>query len=54
MTEEWSKTNVTSTFHICWGAQAGLYYRYGIPKYDMDEKVFGVFEHYVVPEEGEA
>ena len=47
---EWSKTNVTSTFHICWGAQAGLYYHYGIPKYDMDEKVFGVFEHYVVPE----
>lgn len=47
---EWSKTNVTSTLHICWGAQAGLYYHYGIPKYDMDKKVFGVFEHYAVPE----
>ena len=47
---EWSKSNVTSTFHICWGAQAALYYHYGVPKYDMDEKVFGIFEHYVVPE----
>lgn len=47
---EWSKTNVTSTFHICWGAQAGLYYHYGIPKHFMDKKVFGVFKHYVVPE----
>ena len=42
---EWSKTNITSTFHICWGAQAGLYYHYGIPKYKLDKKVFGVFEH---------
>lgn len=42
---EWSKTNVTSTFHICWGAQAGLYYYYGIPKYQLDKKMFGVFEH---------
>ena len=42
---EWSKTNVHSTFHICWGAQAGLYYHYGIPKYPMDKKLFGVFEH---------
>ena len=42
---EWSKTNVHSTFHICWGAQAGLYYHYGIPKYDLPEKLFGVFEH---------
>ena len=42
---EWSKTNVHSTFHICWGAQAGLYYHYGIPKYPLDEKLFGVFEH---------
>ena len=40
---EWSKTHVTSTFHICWGAQAGLYYHYGIPKYQMDKKLFGVF-----------
>ena len=42
---EWSKTNVHSTFHICWGAQAGLYYHYGIPKYPLPEKMFGVFEH---------
>lgn len=42
---EWSKTNVTSTFHICWGAQAGLYYHYGIPKHKLDKKMFGVFEH---------
>ena len=42
---EWSKTNVHSTFHICWGAQAGLYYHYGIPKYQMDSKLFGVYEH---------
>lgn len=42
---EWSKTNVYSTFHICWGAQAGLYYHYGIPKYPLDKKVFGVFPH---------
>lgn len=42
---EWSKTNVHSTFHICWGAQAGLYYHYGIPKYKLDSKMFGVFEH---------
>ena len=42
---EWSKKNVTSTLHICWAAQAGLYYHYGIKKYPMREKVFGVFEH---------
>ncbi len=42
---EWSKTNVTSTFHICWGAQAGLYYHYGIQKQPLDKKMFGVFEH---------
>ena len=47
---EWSTTNVTSTFHICWGAQAALYYHYGIPKYPVSEKVFGVFEHTVVPD----
>lgn len=47
---EWSKTNVTSTFHICWGAQAALYYHYGIPKHDTKNKIFGVFEHYVIPE----
>lgn len=44
---EYSKTNVTSTLHICWGAQAGLYYHYGVPKYPLKEKVFGVFEHQV-------
>ena len=42
---EWSKTHVHSTFHICWGAQAGLYYHYGIQKQQMEEKLFGVFKH---------
>ena len=42
---EWSKENVTTTFHICWGAQAGLYYHYGVDKYQMDKKLFGVYEH---------
>ncbi len=42
---EWSKTNVFSTLHICWGAQAGLYYHYNIPKYALSEKKFGVFLH---------
>lgn len=42
---EWTKTNVTSTFHICWGAQAGLYYHYGVPKHILNEKMFGVFPH---------
>ena len=42
---EWSKTNVHSTFHICWGAQAGLYYHYGINKVPLDKKLFGVFKH---------
>ena len=44
---EWSKTNVHSTLHICWGAQAGLYYHYGIPKHTLDKKLFGVFQHTV-------
>ena len=44
---EWSKTNVHSTLHICWGAQAGLYYHYGIPKIKLDKKLFGVFRHTV-------
>ena len=44
---EWSKTNVFSTLHICWGAQAGLYYHYGIQKYHLDKKQFGIFEHRV-------
>ncbi len=42
---EWSKTHVHSTLHICWGAQAGLYYHYGIPKRQLPQKLFGVFEH---------
>ena len=42
---EWSKTHVYSTLHICWGAMAGLYYHYGIPKYDLPRKAFGIFEH---------
>ena len=44
---EWSKTHVHSTLHICWGAQAGLYYHYGIPKRPLDQKLFGVFQHTV-------
>ena len=44
---EWSKTNVTSTLHICWGAQAGLYYHYGIDKHLLDGKLFGIFPHKV-------
>ncbi len=44
---EWTKTHVTSTFHICWGAQAGLYYHFGINKYPLKEKMFGVFPHIV-------
>ena len=42
---EWSKTHVHSTLHICWGAQAGLYFHYGIGKYPLPEKLFGVFPH---------
>lgn len=44
---EWSKTHVHSTLHICWGAQAGLYYHYGIKKYTLEKKLFGVFPHTV-------
>lgn len=44
---EWSKTHVHSTLHICWGAQAGLYYHYGIPKRQLPQKLFGVFLHTV-------
>ena len=44
----WSATNVTSTLHICWGAQAGLYYHYGIRKTTLDNKMFGIFEHKVL------
>lgn len=42
---EWSKSHVWSTFHICWGAQAGLYYHYGVPKNILDEKISGVYLH---------
>ena len=45
---EWTKTNVTSTFHICWGAQAGRYYHYGIGKHALAEKMFGIFPHRVL------
>ena len=45
---EWSKGNVTSTFHICWGAQAGLYYHFGLQKTILKEKMFGVFKHKVL------
>lgn len=44
---EWTKTHVTSTVHLCWGAQAGLYYHFGINKVQLEKKVFGVFEHRV-------
>jgi len=44
---EWTKTHVTSTFHICWGAQAGLYYHYGINKHPLPEKLFGIYDHEV-------
>lgn len=43
---QWSKTHVHSTFHICWGAQAGLYYHYGIQKYPLPQKLFGVYPHH--------
>lgn len=45
---EWSKTHVTSTMYVCWGAQAGLFYHYGIPKYALDKKMFGVYSHKVL------
>ena len=44
---EWSKEHAFSTLHLCWGAQAGLYYHYGIQKHKLDKKMFGVFPHYV-------
>lgn len=44
---EWSKHNVFSTLHICWGAQAGLYYHYGVPKYPLPSKMFGIFPHWI-------
>ena len=44
---EWARRNVTSTLYICWAAQAGLYHYYGIPKYPLDKKMFGIFKHAV-------
>lgn len=44
---DWSKTMVTNTLHICWGAQAGLYHHYGIKKYPLAKKAFGVFDHFI-------
>lgn len=46
---EWSRTHVTSTLYICWAAQAGMYYHYGIPKYPLDSKMFGIFKHHICP-----
>lgn len=48
---DWSKKNVHSTLHICWGAQAGLYHHYGVPKIQLDKKLFGVFPHTVETQE---
>lgn len=45
---DWTKTHVHSTLHICWGAQAGLYYHYGIPKYELSQKMSGIFKHHVL------
>ena len=45
---EWTKTHVTSTFHICWGAQAGLFYHFGLPKYRLEKKLFGIYSHKVM------
>ena len=45
---DWSKHNVYSTFHICWGAQAGLYYHYGIKKFHLDEKLSGIYKHTIL------
>ena len=50
---EWSKTNVYSTMHICWGAMAGLYYHFGVPKHDLSEKMFGIFPHKVLRRESQ-
>ncbi len=46
---DWSRTHVHSTLHICWGAQAGIYYHYGVPKHELPAKMSGVFEHYQIP-----
>ena len=43
---DWARTHVTSTLYICWAAQAGMYYHYGIPKYPLEKKMFGIFPQY--------
>ena len=48
MIMEWSKSHVTSTLHICWGAQAGLYYHFGIPKYKRGKKLSGIYRHQIL------
>lgn len=45
---EWTKTNVTSTLHVCWGAQAGLYYHFGLEKKSLEKKIFGIYSHRVI------
>ncbi|HET7831345.1 MAG TPA: homoserine O-succinyltransferase [Gallionella sp.] len=45
---DWAETNVQSTLYLCWGAQAGLYHRYGVPKYTLQRKMFGIFEHHTL------
>ncbi len=45
---EWTKTNVTSTLHVCWGAQAGLYYHFGLEKKPLEKKIFGIYSHRVI------
>lgn len=44
---DWARTHVTSTLYICWAAQAGLYHFYGVPKHELKQKMFGIFEHHV-------
>ena len=46
----WAKTHVTSTMYICWAAQAGLYHHYGVPKHNLDRKMFGIFKHHITTE----
>ena len=45
---DWARTHVTSTLFICWAAQAGLYHYYGVPKYPLKEKMFGIFKHHAL------
>lgn len=46
----WAKTHVTSTLYICWAAQAGLYHHYGVPKHNLERKMFGIFKHHITTE----